>query len=72
VHIWQIGHGHLDSRKRGRVHVLGTERIRWNQPSTSSTIRRGNELCIRIRDLEGYGGTLILDGMTSDGRRIMI
>jgi hypothetical protein len=34
--------------------------------------RRGNELSIRIRDLEQYGRALLLDGSTSDGRRIMI
>jgi hypothetical protein len=34
--------------------------------------RRGNELNIRISDLERYGQTLLLDGVTADGKQVMI
>lgn len=34
--------------------------------------RRGHELDIRIRDLERYGRTLLLDGVTTDGKRVMM
>lgn len=34
--------------------------------------RRANELSFRVRDLERYGRTLLLDGRTSDGRHVMI
>ena len=34
--------------------------------------RRGNELNIRISDLERYGRTLLLDGVIADGRQVMI
>lgn len=34
--------------------------------------RRGHELNIRIGDLERYGRTLLLDGVTPDGKRVMM
>jgi hypothetical protein len=34
--------------------------------------RRGDELNIRISDLERYGRTLLLDGVTADGKQVMI
>jgi hypothetical protein len=34
--------------------------------------RRGNELGIRISDLERYGRTLLLDSTTSDGRQVLM
>ena len=34
--------------------------------------RRGHELNIRLNDLERYGRTLLLDGVTPDGKRIMM
>lgn len=34
--------------------------------------RRGHELDIRISDLKRYGRTLLLDGVTSDGKHIMM
>jgi Sec-independent protein secretion pathway component TatC len=34
--------------------------------------RRGNELNIRISDLESYGRTLLLDGVTPDGKQVMM
>ena len=34
--------------------------------------RHGNELNIRISDLERYGRTLLLDGVTPDGKQIMM
>ena len=34
--------------------------------------RRGNELNIRISDLERYGSTLLLDGTTPDGKQILM
>ena len=34
--------------------------------------RRGDELNIRMSDLERYGRTLLLDGMTSDGRHVLM
>ena len=34
--------------------------------------RRGHELNIRISDLERYGRTLLLDGVTTDGKRVMM
>ena len=34
--------------------------------------RRGNELNIRISDLERYGQTLLLDGVTADGKQILM
>lgn len=34
--------------------------------------RRGDELNIRIGDLERYGRTLLLDGVTADGMRVMM
>jgi hypothetical protein len=34
--------------------------------------RRGDELNIRISDLERYGRTLLLDGMTPDGRQVLM
>jgi hypothetical protein len=34
--------------------------------------RRGHELNIRIGDLERYGRTLLLDGVTADGKRVMM
>jgi len=34
--------------------------------------RRGDELNIRLSDLERYGRTLLLDGVTADGKRIMM
>lgn len=34
--------------------------------------RRGNELNIRIGDLKRYGRTLLLDGVTPDGKQIMM
>ena len=37
-----------------------------------SAKRRGNELNIRISDLERYGRTLLLDGVTPDGKQIMM
>jgi hypothetical protein len=33
---------------------------------------RGNELNIRISDLERYGRTLLLDGVTPDGKQVMM
>jgi hypothetical protein len=33
---------------------------------------RGNELDIRISDLERYGRTLLLDGVTADGKHLMM
>ena len=33
---------------------------------------RGNELNIRISDLERFGRTLLLDGVTPDGKRVMM
>jgi hypothetical protein len=33
---------------------------------------RGNELNIRISDLESYGRTLLLDGVTPDGKQVMM
>jgi hypothetical protein len=34
--------------------------------------RRGHELNIRIGDLERYGRTLLLDGITGEGKRVMM
>jgi hypothetical protein len=34
--------------------------------------RRGNELNIRISDLERYGRTLLLDGVTAGGRHVLM
>ena len=34
--------------------------------------RRGDELNIRISDLERYGRTLLLDGVTADGKHVMM
>jgi len=34
--------------------------------------RRGHELNIRISDLERYGRTLLLDGVTTDGKHVMM
>ena len=34
--------------------------------------RRGNELNIRISDLERYGSTLLLDGTTPDGKQVLM
>ena len=34
--------------------------------------RAGNELNIRISDLERYGRTLLLDGVTADGKHVMM
>jgi hypothetical protein len=34
--------------------------------------RRGNELNIRISDLERYGRTLLVDGVTPDGKQVMM
>jgi len=34
--------------------------------------RRGDELNIRIGDLERYGRTLLLDGVTADGKHVMM
>jgi hypothetical protein len=34
--------------------------------------RRGDELNIRLRDLERYGHTLLLDGTTPDGRHVLM
>jgi hypothetical protein len=34
--------------------------------------RRGTELNIRISDLESYGRTLLLDGVTPDGKQVMM
>jgi hypothetical protein len=34
--------------------------------------RRGDELNIRIGDLERYGRTLLLDAVTADGKRVMM
>ena len=34
--------------------------------------RRGNELNIRIADLERFGRTLLLDGVTADGKHVLI
>jgi len=34
--------------------------------------RRGNELNIRISDLERYGPTLLLDGTTPDGKQVLM
>lgn len=34
--------------------------------------RRGNELNVRISDLERYGRTLLVDGVTSDGKHILM
>lgn len=34
--------------------------------------RRGDELNLRLSELERYGRTLLLDGTTSDGKRIVI
>jgi hypothetical protein len=34
--------------------------------------QRGNELSIRIGDLERYGRTLLLDGVTADGKHVMM
>ena len=34
--------------------------------------RRGNELNIRLSDLRRYGRTLLLDGVTADGKRVMM
>jgi hypothetical protein len=34
--------------------------------------RRGHELNIRIGDLERYGRTLLLDGVTADGKHVMM
>jgi hypothetical protein len=34
--------------------------------------RRGDELNIRIGDLERYGRTLLLDGVTTHGKRVMM
>ena len=34
--------------------------------------RAGNELNIRIGDLERYGRTLLLDGVTADGKHVMM
>ncbi len=34
--------------------------------------RRGHELNIRISDLERYGRTLLLDGVTPDGKQVMM
>ena len=33
---------------------------------------RGNELNIRLSDLRRYGRTLLLDGVTADGKRVMM
>jgi hypothetical protein len=34
--------------------------------------RRGNELNVRISDLERYGPTLLLDGVTPDGKQVLM
>ncbi len=34
--------------------------------------RRGNELNIRLSDLERTGRTLLLDGVTSDGKHVLM
>jgi hypothetical protein len=34
--------------------------------------RRGNELNIRLSDLRRYGPTLLLDGVTPDGKHVML
>jgi hypothetical protein len=34
--------------------------------------RRGNELSLRLGDLERYGRTLLLDAITPEGRRVVI
>lgn len=34
--------------------------------------RRGNELNIRISDLERYGSTLLIDGTTPDGKQVLM
>jgi hypothetical protein len=34
--------------------------------------RRGTDLDVRIRDLEGYGRTLLVDGRTSDGKQVLM
>jgi hypothetical protein len=34
--------------------------------------RRGHELNIRLSDLERYGRTLLLDGVTADGKHVMM
>jgi hypothetical protein len=34
--------------------------------------RSGHELNIRISDLERYGRTLLLDGVTADGKHVMM
>ena len=34
--------------------------------------RRGSELNVRLSDLEAYGRTLLLDGVSPDGRQILM
>ncbi len=41
-------------------------------PAILEARRRGNELNLRMQDLKAYGRALLLDGMTSSGRHVVI